>query len=117
MIELEKLKDIFLNDEDPETVEENRKLIAEWEQGLIKNRARAEWQDHDITRELSKQARKTYIDIAIALSQNRKLSPFEREAMYAKQDAMAFILYLTEKDAKGEISQIEGEIKRALNST
>lgn len=117
MKELEKLKDIFLNVEDPETVEDNRKLIAEWEQGILENQAYASWQDHDISKRVSKQARQTYIDAALQLSQNRSLTTSEREKLWARQDAMLFLLSLFEKDAKGELDQIKMEIKRALNTT
>lgn len=117
MQELEKIKDIFLADEDPETVEENRQQIAVWELSIIENQAFVDWQDHDITKRLSKQVRQTYVDVAVQLSQNRNLTTAEREKLWAKQDAMLYILSLTEKDAKGELEQINAEIRRALNAT
>jgi len=117
MKELEKVKEVFLNVEDPETVEDNRKLIAEWEQGILENQAYASWQDHDITRRVSAQTRQTYIDAAIQLANNRSLTSDQREKLWARQDAMLFILSLTEKDAKGELEQISAEIRRALNAT
>lgn len=117
MQELEKIKDIFLADEDPETIEENRQQIAEWEQSLLENQAFASWQDQDITKRLSKQVRQAYINAAIQLSQNRTLDNAQREKLWARQDAMLFILSLIEKDTEGELEQIHAEIKRALNTT
>lgn len=117
MKEIDKLKDIFLSDDDPETVEDNRRKIAEWEQGLIENQAYTDWQDHDITKRVSAQARQTYIDCAVQLSANRSLDTVQREKLWARQDAMLFLLSLFEKDAKGELEQINSEIKRALNAT
>lgn len=117
MQELDKVKDIFLDVDDPETLEDNRRKIAEWEQGIIENQAYADWQDHDITKKVSAQARKAYIDCALQLSANRSLTTAEREKLWARQDAMLFLLSLFEKDAKGELEQINFEIRRALNTT
>lgn len=117
MKDLEKLKEIFLNVDDEETLEHNRQQIAEWEQSIQQNSAYADWQNHDITRMVSKQARETYINAAVQLSKNRSLSTAEREALWAKQDAMLFLLTIFEKDAKGELEYIEREIKKELDAT
>jgi len=115
--ELEKVRQIFLNDDglDEETKEDNAKKILEWEQGLIANEAFAGWKDHDVTRQIEKQAKDSYKDIAMRLYRDRTLTDTQRVSLWAKQDAIQWILSLTEKDAKGAIEQINKEIKLAID--
>ncbi len=40
----------------------------------------------------------------------------ERKSVFAKQDAMLWILSLTEKDVKTTIAQVQGDIRRALKA-
>lgn len=118
MKELEIIKAQFLADDiDSEDREENAKILREWEQGLIHNEAYVSWQEHDITREIAKKMKDSYKEFAFTLAQDRRISDETRKQLWAKQDACTFILSLTEKDAKGQLEQIQNEIKRAIAVT
>lgn len=108
------VRKIFLTEVDEETRADNEKLIKEWEQGLIHNEAFKDWQDHDVSREIADQARRSYIDCALSLASNRQLTDEQRKSTWAKQDAALWLLSLIDKDAKGTIKRIEEEIKRVL---
>jgi hypothetical protein len=45
--ELEKIKEIFLTEEDPEELEYNKQKIIDWEKGIIASEAFLSWKDHD----------------------------------------------------------------------
>lgn len=113
--ELDKIKEIFLTEVDEDIRQDNLDKINEWEQGLTHNEAFVSWQDHDITKEILKQAKESYREIALILADNRKLTEEQRYALWGKQDACAFIIDLAGKDAKGELEQIQKEIKTALS--
>lgn len=118
MKELEIIRAQFLADDiDPEDREENEQILKEWERGLIHNEAYLSWQEHDITREIAKKMKSEYKDAAMVLADNRSLTDTQRASLWAKQDACKFILSLTEKDSKGQLEQIQNEIKRAINAT
>lgn len=117
MNEIDKLKEIFLTEVDEETQKENLAQIQEWETALIEHEAYLDWQEHDITKAITAQARSTYRDAAVVLAQNRQLTDAERAALWAKQDAALWLLSITDKDAKGAIAQIKREIHTALNAT
>ncbi len=118
MKELEIIKTQFLADDiDAEDRVENENILREWEQGLIHNEAYVSWQEHDITREIAKKLKSEYKDFAMTLANNRSLTDTQRASLWAKQDACTFILSLTEKDAKGQLEQIQNEIKRAIAVT
>lgn len=118
MKELEEIRARFLSaDIDAEDREENEQILKEWEQGLIHNEAYLSWQEHDITREIAKKMKNEYKETALVLAQNRSLTETQRASLWAKQDACQFILSLTEKDSKGQLEQIQNEIKRAINAT
>lgn len=119
MKELDKLKEIFLagDDLDEETKAENEQRIREWEEGLLKNEAMAGWRDHDVTKQIAKQARETYKETVLRLGVDRKLSIEFRAELFAKQDAALWLLSLIEVDAKGALEQIQKEIRTALNAT
>ena len=74
MTDLEKLKEIFLTDVDEETKQENLETITNWEKSLIQHENFQSWQEHDITREIAQQARKSYID-ASSLLATHSLTP------------------------------------------
>lgn len=116
--ELEKLRDVFLNSElDNETIEDNKKKIAEWEKSLLFNESLAEWQDHDITRKIIRKAKLAYKDNGLFLAESRELSEAQRQSLFAKQDAIIFLISLTGDDAQKEIEQINNEIRIALKAT
>ena len=113
--DLDKLREIFLaGDVDEETRADNEERIREWETTLRENNAFLGWQSHDITRQISQQAKQSYKDISLQLATNRALTDQQRYSLWGKQDACLFILSLTEKDTKGPIDQIHREIKMAL---
>lgn len=117
MNELDQAKDIFLSPElDEETRSENEAMIREWEQTLIRSEAFDSWRKHDITQQIIIQARESYKDFAVQLSQDRKLTDEQRRSLWAKQDAALWLLSLTDKDAKSVIEQIHKEIRTALQA-
>ena len=117
MKDLDKLKQIFLTEVDEETLLENQELIRAWEKDLIESESFASWQDHDITLNIARQVKVSYVDISLMLARNRDLTERQRYELWGKQDACLFILSLIEKDAKGKIQSIQNEIKKALNAT
>ena len=117
MSDLDKIREVFLSEVDDETREDNEAKIREWESALIHNQAFADWQSHDITRLIVQQVREAYRDIAVTLATNRSLTPEARASLWARQDAMVWILSVTEKDARGTLEQVEKEIRVALNAT
>ena len=112
--QLEKVRELFLNDVDPETATDNELKIREWEQGLHDNQLLLDWQNHDITREIVRQAKDAYVSFAISLSTVRDLTEGSRQILWAKQDAVRFLISLCGRDAKQEIEQINKEITQAL---
>lgn len=117
MKELDELRAAFLSPEiDSETRVENEEKIREWEQGLVMNEAFAGWQSHDVTRQIVAQAKQSYKEMALLLAENRHLKEGERLSLWAKQDAIVWLLSLTERDAKGALDNIRDEIRTALNA-
>lgn len=118
MKELETIRARFLVDDlDEEDRADNEALLKEWEEGLVHNEAYLEWQSNDITREISQKMKAEYKEFGLILSTNRTLTEEQRKAIWAKQDACMFILSLTDRDAKGAITQIKNEIKKAISAT
>lgn len=118
MKQLDEIRAKFLSpDIDPEDREDNERLLKEWEAGLIQNEAYISWQEHDITREIAQKMKEEFKEFAQILSENRTLTQEQRVSLWAKQDACRFILSLTEKDARGQIEQIQSEVKRASSVT
>lgn len=116
MNDIEKLREIWLSDVDEETRKENEEQIKEWERGLIRNEALLDWRSHDITREVAQQAKKTYKDLFFTLAERRDLSDEKRMSIWAKQDAIQWILSLTEQDPVKELERIKKEIRMAINA-
>lgn len=113
--ELEKVTEIFLADDvEADDRSENRKQLIEWEQGLEQNRLFLSWQGHDITAQISKKAKDSYKEFGIQLATDRTLTEAQRQSLFAKQDACAFVLSLTEKDALTEIKTILRQIEVAI---
>ena len=116
MKDLDKVRDIFASaDVDEETRTENEEQIREWETALIQNEAFAQWQTHDITRQIVTKAKESYKDIALRLASDRALTHDARLSLWAKQDACVFLLSLIDTDAKGALEQIKREIRRVLS--
>lgn len=118
MKELDDLKKIFLADDvDDETRADNETKIREWEQELVANENLAGWLDHDVTKDIINNARKSYIDLGVMLATRRDITEATRQSLWARQDAMLWLITLAEKDAKGAIQAINDEIRKALNAT
>ena len=117
MRELDQLREVFLTDVDEETEQENLERLSDWERSLRDNKAFSDWQSLEITASILEQTKETYRDIAIQLSENRKLSEAERQVLWARQDAAEWLVQLMGRDAKAELHQVESEIKRALSAT
>lgn len=116
MNDIETLKSIFVNDTevDEETRKDNLEMISHWEKGLRASNAFASWQGHPVTVDILSQARKSYTDTVLALGRDKRLTPDERSSLFAKQDAMLWLISLASKDVKIELAGINAEIQRAL---
>lgn len=117
MQDLEKVKDLFLSDVDAEDYQDNLEIIKSWEKDLLQNEAFSSWQDNDVSKNIIKKLKESYVEFAIELSSNRKLTDEQRTTLWAKQDACAWLLSVINPNVKSDIEQIEKEIKTALNAT
>lgn len=116
--DIQKLKDIFLsNDVDSDEYADNLKDILEVERNIVENENLLAWQDHDLTKQIVKMARKGYIDISTKLAIDRKLTDGERLSLFAKQDAMKWIMGIGEGDPKAVLEKIGSDIKKALRNS
>jgi hypothetical protein len=114
--DLEKIKEIFLSsDVDQESYEENLKQINEWEQGMRQSEDFISWQENDVTKQIIARAKESYKTISMQLILNRELSERDRFSIYAKQDAITWLISLVAKDAKNELETIQNQIKAALS--
>lgn len=107
-------KEIFLTDVDEELLKENTEIINSWERDLRENEAYVEWQEHDITRSITRQAKDAYKEASVKLMFNRSLTEAERNKLYATQDACSFILSLTDKKAKEVLNVLQNDIKKSI---
>jgi hypothetical protein len=119
MDKLQKLREIFLNDDllDDDIREDNAERIKEWEHLLLENEAFLSWQQHDISKKIVAEAKIAYKEFGLQLATNRSLTQEQRQSLWAKQDACVFILSLTEKDARKIIEDVNMEIGRCINAT
>lgn len=116
MDNLQKLKEIYLKEVDPELYQENLEQITEWEKKLIESENMISWQAHDTTIDIKKQAKETYIGLCKQLALNRKLTDEQRLSIYAKQDACMWIITLGDSDPKETIRSINQLITQALQA-
>lgn len=114
---LKQAKELFLTDVDDETRQENLDVINDWEKSISENYAFGEWQEHDITKRIVEEVRKTYVDTSMVLLEDRRIDQATREKLWAKQDAILFMLSLMSRDVQGDLKNIEGEITRRINAT
>lgn len=115
--DLEKIKNIYLDsDIDEEDYADNLSRITEWESSLRQNEDIASWQESDITKSIAKQAKESYKELAMSLITNREMTEKQRLSVWAKQDAMLWIISMVAKDAKGNLEQIHKEIKQAIKA-
>jgi len=115
MEDIDKLKEIFLTkDIDDDDYQENLDQITKWESGLIRNENIVGWQEHDITKEIFNTTKESYMELSLRLSNDRKLTEKERMSIFAKQDAMLWILNLASKSPQKELDSIKTDIRKAL---
>ncbi len=114
---IEEARQIFLTDVDEELKADNLDKIREWEKTLRINAAFAQWQDSDISKMLLAEFKATYKDASVQLGTDRRLTEFQRDALWAKKDACLMAISLMAKDAKNEIESVHKEVERALSST
>lgn len=116
MKEIDDLKKIFLNPSiDPEDRADNEKKLLEWEESVRDCESFAEWADHDVSRSIVRKARTSYVEMAVRLATDRKLTEQERGSLYAQQDACIWLLRMIDKEnAKANLASIKEEIQRAL---
>lgn len=116
--DFEKVRNIFLSDElDEETRQDNESKLKEWEDSIRENQNFASWESHDITKQIVLQAKSAYKDIGVTLAENRSLNDTQRASLWAKQDAILWLLSIAQKDAKNVLEQIHKEIKVAISAT
>lgn len=117
MTDLEKLKEIYL---DPtlskEEIEDNARYIDKWEKVLIESKGFSSWLKDPITTDIFNNARTSYIELSRLLIEKRDLTERERLSIYARQDAMLWILSL-KGGAEQTITSIDKEIKIALEKS
>jgi hypothetical protein len=116
MENLQKLKEIYLNDVDTELYEENLEQITEWEKKLIESENMLSWLAHDTTIEIKKKAKESFVSMAVTLSVNRELTEAQRLSIYAKQDGCLWILSLGESNSDEIIQGINRDINIALQN-
>lgn len=116
MKEIDELRQVFLAEPDPEIRADNERIIIEWETKLVQSHAFNDWKSHDITQQIIKQARESYKEMAFQLAVNRTLTVEQRMTLWAKQDAMRYLLTMIDQDAKSVIDGIIADIKRALSN-
>lgn len=115
MNELNDLKKIFLDETlDTETYQDNLKTISEWENTLMQSEMFLSWQEHDATKEIVRKAREVKQSNARRLSTDRTLTQEQRSSLFAKQDALDWILTIATGDTKEKILQTHNLIKKAL---
>jgi len=114
MNDLDKLREIYLTDVDEETRQENLEQIRSWEEQLQKSEAFQSWKEHPVTAQITQQAHKTYVSLAVQLATDRSLPDLIRTSIYARQDAMLWLISLVEEDHEAIIASINADIKRAL---
>ena len=117
MDELNKAKEIFLEDVDDETREENLEKIREWEQSLIESEAYQSWIEHPITQDILKRAREQYSQTVMVLGTRKDLPEKDKLAFWGIQEAALWLMGLGSQDAKGEIERVHSEIRQALEVT
>lgn len=117
MDEIQKAKDIFLNDVDSDTYEENKALLEEWEENLIYNEAYASWQEHDISKNIASKLHEAYNDFTDILGNDKNLSQEARIELFAKKDAIKFLLNLLETDAKEVVEGIKKDVNKLIDAT
>ncbi len=116
MKDIEKVKEIFLSkDTDDEDYQENLEQITGWEKELLENENLLSWQEHDITRDIMSKVKESYIEISLRLATIRAMEDHERMSLWAKQDAMMWILSLTSDEPKALLDKIDSDIRKALN--
>lgn len=115
--DIEKIKDIFLaEDIDSEDYSQNLEDIKLWENDLFENENLLSWQEHDVTKSLVKKARESYQDLSMKLILKRDLLKNERRIVYAKQDAMLWLIGLATGEPAIAIQQINDDIKKVLKT-
>lgn len=116
MENLEELKKVFLADDvDEETRKDNEEKIAEWQKSLLFNEAFESWKSSDITKHIIAQLKSSYREFALQIIRGRLLTEEQRKALWAKQDAIAWLMTLVDHDAKRELEQVNSEIVKALD--
>jgi hypothetical protein len=113
---LEQLKSIYLADDvDAETRADNLALITSWQKELTELDEYASWQEHDVTKRIIAQAKKSYVDHSLLLARSRELTDTARFSLWAKQDAVLWLISLASRDVKKEIAHLNALITRALS--
>lgn len=114
---IKKAKDIFIADDiDEDILKENIDEVNQWETNLIQGNAFLEWQGHDVTKQISAQAKEAYRDASNQLAFNRLMNEGHKNKLYSIQDACSFILSLTEVDVKSSLESLREDIKKRIQS-
>lgn len=117
MDELNKAKEIFLTDVDEETYAENIQMLDAWEKELIESENFASWQSHDISKNILKQMKNSYVEITLQLGEDEKLSEKVRDDLFAKKKAISWVLSILDSDYKTAIEDLQKTIRNAIDAT
>lgn len=113
--DLEKLREIYLADDvDSEDYKDNLDKITEWETILRQSENFINWQKNDTTKEIIAKAKESYKQNAMKLGTDRELSEIKRNYLWAKQDAILWLISLMDGDYESTVKQINNEIKQVL---
>ena len=112
---LQKIKEYCLNDVDSETYEENRQEILELEKSLNDAEMYKSWQEHEITKRIKAFAKKEYVETCKLIALDRKLTGEQISSLWARQDAMMWILELGSNDTDSEVRDINLKLDQILS--
>lgn len=117
-VDFDKLREVFLSkDIDDEDYDDNYKALNDLEREYRESVDLQEWLGHVLTKKLFDTAQEAYVSNAVRLAQDRELTEKERWSIYAKQDAMLWLLTVVEDNPTEKISLIEEQVKKALGTT
>lgn len=118
MDKLQKLKEVFIDPTLPEEEQQdNLDFIKKLEDSIIQNKQIDTWLKDPITVDIMATARESYIELSLSLINKRDITEKERLSIYARQDAMLWILSLLPKDTQETLNSIDARIEQILNET
>lgn len=93
---------------------DDQQLLDSWEKRLTGLYLKADWQQHQETRELAENARREVIRINTILAEKEDLSELERRILFAKKEVQLYYLAVFAEDIEKEIELIEKGVENDL---